>query len=123
MGNPAGFNFASIEQGGASLYQSFLPKAPSPEVIKTVGAIGGTEIQHYQTWTDKAGNAPALTDNNGNTIFPQLPLAPNLPNPPDGTDNAAANDTNQIFATPCEFIAPHLQPASAIRPTWTKHAE
>src|SRR5438046_1214015 len=57
IANTAGFHFASIEQGGASLYQSFLPKATSPEVIKIVGAIGGTEIQHYQTWTDKAGNA------------------------------------------------------------------
>ena len=105
---------------GASLYQSFLPKATSREVIQIVGAIGGTEIQHYQTWTDKAGNAPMLTDNNGNTIFPQLPAAPDLPNPPDGTDNAAPNDTNQIFATPCEFIAPHLPLCSVIRPISTQ---
>jgi len=122
IANVAGFHFASIEQGGASLYQSFLPKATSPEVIKIVGAIGGTEIQHYQTWTDKAGNAPALTDNNGNVIFPQLPAAPDLPNPPDGTDNAAANDTNQIFATPCEFIARNLPLCSVIRPISTQQA-
>lgn len=120
IANVAGFHFASIEQGGASLYQSFLPKATSPEVVKIVGAIGGTEIQHYQTWTDKAGNAPMLTDNHGNTIFPQLPLAPNLPNPPDGTDNAAPDDTNQIFATPCEFIAPDLPLCSVIRPISTE---
>jgi hypothetical protein len=122
IANTAGFHFASIEQGGASLYQSFLPKVTSPEVIKIVGAIGGTEIQHYQTWTDKAGNAPALTDNNGNIIFPQLPAAPDLPNPPDGTDNAAANDTNQIFATPCEFIAKNLPLCSVIRPISTQQA-
>jgi hypothetical protein len=122
IANTAGFHFASIEQGGASLYQSFLPKATSPEVIKIVGAIGGTEIQHYQTWTDKAGNAPELTDNNGNIIFPQLPGAPALPNPPDGTDNATANDTNQIFATPCEFIDPNLPLCSVIRPISTQQA-
>src|SRR5258706_6733932 len=120
IANTAGFHFASIEQGGASLYQSFLPKATGPEVIKIVGAIGGTEIQHYQTWTDKVANAPALTDNNGNIVFPQLPAAPDLPNPPDGTDNAAANDTNQIFATPCEFIDPNLPLCSVIRPVSTK---
>ena len=120
IANVAGFHFASIEQGGASLYQSFLPKVTSPEVIRIVGAIGGTEIQHYQTWTDKAGNAPMLTDNNGNTIFPQLPSAPDLPNPPDGTDNAGPNDTNQIFATPCEFIAPNLPLCSVIRPSSTE---
>ena len=116
IANVAGFHFASIEQGGSSLYQSFLPKATSLEVIKIVGAIGGTEIQHYQTWTDKAGNAPKVTDNMGNVLFPQLPLAPDLPNPPDGTDNAAPNDTNQIFATPCEFVSPNLPLCSVIRP-------
>ena len=120
IANTAGFHFASIEQGGASLYQSFLPKATSHEVIKIVGAIGGTEIQHYQTWTDKIANAPALTDNSGNIVFPQLPAAPDLPNPPDGTDNAAANDTNQIFAAPCEFIARNLPLCSAIRPISTQ---
>jgi hypothetical protein len=122
IANVAGFHFASIEQGGASLYQSFLPKVTSSQVIQIVGAIGGTEIQHYQTWTDKAGNAPMLMDNNGNTIFPQLPAAPDLPNPPDGTDNAAPDDTNQIFATPCEFIAPHLPLCSVIRPISTGQA-
>ncbi len=122
IANTAGFHFASIEQGGASLYQSFLPKATSPEVIKIVGAIGGTEIQHYQTWTDKIANAPALTDNNGNTVFPQLPAAPDLPNPPDGTDNAGPNDTNQIFAAPCEFIARNLPLCSVIRPISTQQA-
>src|SRR4029077_54486 len=71
---------------------------------------------------DKAGNAPALTDNNGNTIFPQLPAAPALPNPPDGTDNADPNDTNQIFATPCGFIARNLPLCSVIRPISTQQA-
>jgi hypothetical protein len=122
IANTAGFHFASIEQGGSSLYQSFLPKVTSPEVIKIVGAIGGTEIQHYQTWTDKAGNAPMLMDNHGNTIFPQLPSAPALPNPPDGTDNAGPDDTNQIFATPCEFIDPSLPLCSVIRPISTEQA-
>src|SRR5260221_13872568 len=44
IANTAGFHFASIEQGGASLYQSLLPKVASPEEIKLVGAIGGTYI-------------------------------------------------------------------------------
>src|SRR5258708_40182375 len=104
IANTAGFHFASIEQGGASVYQSFLPRATSPEVIKIVGAIGGTEIQHYQTWTDKVANAPALPDNNGNIIFPQLPAPPHFPSPPDGTDNARANYPNQLFAAPSDVI-------------------
>src|SRR6267154_669817 len=81
IANVAGFHFATIEEGGLSLYQSFLPKADSPEVIKIIGAIGGTEIQHFQTWQDKAGNAiPVVNPNTGAVLFPQLPLAPALPN-------------------------------------------
>jgi hypothetical protein len=123
IGNVAGFHFATVEQGGSSLYQSFLPKASNLDVIRIVGAIGGTEIQHFQTWQDKAGNAlPVVNPNNGQTLFPQLPLAPPLPNPPDGTDNAGPNDTNQIFATPCEFINKNLPACSVIRPISTGQA-
>jgi hypothetical protein len=122
IGNVAGFHFATIEQGGSSLYQSMLPKASSSEVLQIIGAIGGTEIQHFQTWQDKAGNALPVMDLSGNVLFPQLPLAPPLPNPPDGTDNAGPNDTNQIFATPCEFISPDLPVCSVIRPITTAHA-
>jgi len=61
-------------------------------------------------------------DNHGNTIFPQLPLAQSLPNPPDSTDNADANDTNQIFATPCEFVDPSLPLCSVIRPVSNEQA-
>jgi hypothetical protein len=122
IGNVAGFHFATVEQGGSSLYQSMLPKASSSEVLQIIGAIGGTEIQHFQTWQDKAGNALPVTDPSGNVLFPQLPLAPPLPNPPDGTDNAGPNDTNQIFATPCEFISPKLPMCSVIRPITTMQA-
>lgn len=123
IANVAGFHFATVEQGGSSLYQSFLPKASSREVIQIIGAIGGTEIQHFQTWQDKAGNAiQVVNPNNGQVLFPQLPIAPALPNPPDGTDNASPNDTNQIFAAPCEFISKNLPPCSVIRPISTQQA-
>jgi hypothetical protein len=120
IANVAGFHFATIEQGGSSLYQSFLPKASNLEVLKIVGAIGGTEIMHFQTWQDKAGNAPMLMDNHGNTIFPQLPIAPDPA--PDGIDHSAPNDTNQIMPAPCKFISTHLPLCSVIRPISTAQA-
>ncbi len=120
IANVAGFHFATIEQGGSSLYQSFLPKASNLEVLKIVGAIGGTEIMHFQTWQDKAGNAPMLMDNHGNTIFPQLPHAPDPT--PDGIDHSAPNDTNQIMPAPCKFISTHLPLCSVIRPISTAQA-
>jgi hypothetical protein len=120
IANVAGFHFATVEQGGSSLYTSFLTKVTSLEVLNIVGSIGGTEIMHFQTWQDKAGNAPMLVDNMGNTIFPQLPLGPDPV--PDGIDHAAANDTNQIMPFPCEFVSSKLPPVSIIRPTSAKNA-
>ena len=120
IANTAGFHFATIEQGGSSLYQSFLPKASSLEVLKIIGAIGGTEIMHFQTWQDKAGNAPELMDNHGNEVFPQLPIAPDAT--PDGIDHSDPTDTNQIMPAPCKFISTHLPLCSVIRPVLTKNA-
>ncbi len=117
IANTAGFQFATIEQGGSSLYQSFLPKASSLEVLKILGAIGGTEIMHFQTWQDKAGNAPELMDNHGNEVFPQLPIAPDAT--PDGIDHSDPQDTNQIMPAPCKFISTNLPLCSAIRPDST----
>ena len=119
IANTAGFHFATIEQGGSSLYDSFLPKATSAEVIKIIAAIGGTEIQHFEVWQDKAGNAPPVPLATG-TLFPPLPLAPDQT--PNGIDPADPIDTNQIMARPCKFISPHLPLCSVIRPTSTAKA-
>jgi hypothetical protein len=60
IANTAGFHFATIEQSGSSLYGSFIPKATSKVVLRILYAIGGSEVTHFQTWHDKAGNAPPL---------------------------------------------------------------
>jgi hypothetical protein len=120
IANVAGFHFATIEQGGSSLYLSMLPKATSLEVIRIIGSIGGTEIMHFQTWQDKAGNAPVVMDGMGHTIFPALPHAPAPV--PDGIDHSDPNDTNQIMPAPCKFISTHLPFCSIIRPSATENA-
>src|ERR1700730_5899711 len=66
----AGFHFAFIEQGGSSLYPSLAQKATNLEVLRILLSIGGSEIMHFQTWHDKAGNATNITD--GNLTFPNL---------------------------------------------------
>lgn len=68
IANAASFNFATIEQGGSSLYVSFLPKITSGEVLRIVGSIGGTEVQHFELWQDKAGNAPAVMNSSGQVL-------------------------------------------------------
>ncbi len=120
IANTAGFHFATIEQGGASLYDSLLPKATSLEVLRIVAGIGGSEIQHFEVWQDKAGNAPPVADNSGSVLFPQLPAAPGQT--PNGQDPAGPMDTNQIMPRPCEFISPHLPPCAVIRPVSTAKA-
>src|SRR5882762_1099512 len=83
IANTAGFHFATIEQGGSSLYDSFLPKVDSSEVIRIVAAIGGSEVMHFQIWQDKAGNAPPVPLATG-ALFPALPHAPDAT--PSGID-------------------------------------
>src|SRR5437870_8926860 len=61
IANTAGFHFATIEQGGTSLYPSEPQRATHEEVLRILISIGPTETMHFQTWSDKAGNAPPLT--------------------------------------------------------------
>src|SRR5258707_711316 len=119
IANTAGFHFATIEQGGSSLYDSFLPKATSLEVLRIIAAIGGSEIQHFEVWQDKAGNAPPVPADTG-TLFPALPFAPDQT--PNGQDHSDPMDTNQIMPRPCKFISTSLPLCSVIRPTSTAKA-
>ena len=61
IANTAGFHFGTIEQGGTSLYPAMAQRATDVEVLRILISIGPTETMHFQTWSDKAGNAPALT--------------------------------------------------------------
>jgi hypothetical protein len=116
IANTAGFHFPTIEQGGSSLYGSFIPKATSKVVLRILYAIGGSEVAHFQTWHDKAGNAPSLTDNTPG--FPSVTF-PDLNSPPFGGE---AFQTNLIMPEPCDFISEDLPDCSIIRPTLTKNA-
>jgi hypothetical protein len=67
IANTAGFHFGTIEQGGTSLYPSLAQRVSSVEVLRIVLSIGPTEAMHFQTWQDKAGNAPPLTASNSSS--------------------------------------------------------
>ena len=119
IANAAGFHFAAFEQAGMSVYDSFIPKATSREVVKILAAIGGSEVLHFQIWQDKAGNAPPVPAATG-ALFPQLPIAPDQT--PNGIDPASPIDTNQVMPRPCTFISASLPLCSVVRPTSTQHA-
>jgi hypothetical protein len=118
VANTAGFHFAWIEQGGSSLYPMLAQRASDVEVLRILLSIGGTEICHFQTWHDKAGNAiPAA-----NVIDPVTGVSvtfPNLNSPPFGGENF---QTNLIMPEPTVFLSRQFPPCSIIRPTETKGA-
>jgi hypothetical protein len=113
IANTAGFHFAFIEQGGTSLYPSLAQRVSNPEVLRILLSIGPTETMHFQTWQDKAGNAPPLTDPTNGLVFPDL----NAP-PFDGEDF----QTNLIMPEPTIFLSRKFPPVSIIRPTETQGA-
>src|SRR6202790_5313774 len=115
IANTAGFHFAFIEQGGASLYPTLLFKATDPEVLRILVSIGGVEIDHFGLWHDKAGNAvnqplAGVTDPVTGLTFPDL-----------NARNSELDQTNLILPEPCEFISKSLPPCSVIRPTLTQN--
>src|SRR5215471_18884735 len=76
IANTAGFHMPTIEQGGTTLYPALAQRASSAEVLRILISIGPTETMHFQTWQDKAGNAPPLTDPTNNLTFPDLNSPP-----------------------------------------------
>jgi hypothetical protein len=110
IANTAGFHFATIEQGGNSLYPSLAQRAHDPEVLRVLLSIGPTETMHFQTWSDKAGNAPPLTDPTNGLVFPDLNK------PPLGGEDF---QTNLIMPEPTVFLSRKYPKVSIIRPTET----
>jgi len=112
IANTAGFHFGTIEQGGTSLYPSVAQRVSSVEVLRIVLSIGPTEAMHFQTWQDKAGNAPPLTDPSDPTLtFPNLNVSPF-----GGEDF----QTNLIMPEPTVFLSRDLPACSIVRPTNTR---
>jgi hypothetical protein len=115
IANTAGFHFPTIEQGGNSLYPSMAQRATHVEVLRILISIGPTETMHFQTWSDKAGNAPPLT-----AVDPVTGVSvtfPDLNSSPFGGEDF---QTNLIMPEPCPFLSRKLPPCSIIRPTETK---
>src|SRR5204862_8175838 len=106
----AGFHFAFIEQGGSSLYATLAQKVSSLEVERILLSIGGSDVMHFQTWQDKAGNATPVTDVDpvtGATVtFADLK-----------TSQPDTLQANLIMPAPCEFISQNLPACAIIRPT------
>jgi hypothetical protein len=102
IANTAAFHFATIEQGGTSLYPALAQRVTSVEVLRILLSIGPTETAHFQTWHDKAGNIVPLTDPTNGLVFPDLNKSPF------GGENF---QTNLIMPEPTVFLSNTLPPA------------
>jgi hypothetical protein len=110
IANTAGFHFAWVEQGGTSLYAALAQRVTHSEVLRILLSIGGSEIMHFQTWQDKAGNAPPLTDPTTGLTFPDL------------NADGELTQTNLIMPEPTIFLDRKFPIVSIIRPTETDGA-
>ena len=110
IANTAGFHFAWVEQGGTSLYAALAQRVTDREVLRILLSIGGSEIMHFQTWQDKAGNAPPLTDPTTGLTFPDL------------NADGELTQTNLIMPEPTNFLDRKFPVVSIIRPTETHNA-
>jgi hypothetical protein len=111
IANTAGFHFAFIEQGGTSLYAALAQRVSSVEVLRILLSIGATEVAHFQTWHDKAGNFKVLTDPTNGLNFPDL-----------NASHSQSTQTNLIMPEPTIFLNRKFPPVSIIRPTETEGA-
>jgi hypothetical protein len=111
IANTAAFHFPTIEQGGNSLYPSMALRATHEETLRILLSIGPTETMHFQTWSDKAGNAPALTAVD--------PVTGVLVTFPDLSGGGELFQNNLIMPEPCPFLDRNLPIVSIIRPTQT----
>ncbi|HKW19238.1 MAG TPA: hypothetical protein VJO35_17150 [Terriglobales bacterium] len=110
IANTAGFHFATIEQGGSSLYPALAEHVTDVEVLRILLSIGPTETMHFQTWQDKAGNAVPLTATDPKTGVKVT--FPDLTNPAVGEEL----QSNLIMPEPCPFISRNLPKCSIVRP-------
>jgi hypothetical protein len=111
IANTAAFHFGTIEQGGSSLYPSLAQRVTNVEVLRILLSIGPTETAHFQTWHDKAGNAPPVTDPTNGLVFPNLKQFKDQ-----------ARQANLIMPEPTIFLTSSLPVCSIIRPTETQGA-
>jgi hypothetical protein len=82
-----------------------------PEVLRVLLSIGPTEAMHFQTWHDKAGNAPPLTDPTNGLEFPDL-----------NEGESEEFKTNLIMPEPTVFLRQTFPAVSIVRPTNTQGA-
>ena len=77
-------------------------------MLKILLGIGGSEVNHFAIWHDKAGNAPEVSV--PGVSFPDMT----------SFEGDELRQKNLIMPEPCKFIDPQLPLCSVIRPSSTQ---
>lgn len=101
------FHFCAIEQGGASLYTSLLPKVTNLDVLRILAAIGPTEFYHFAAF-HKSLERQTGFDVDKDLVFPDFERNRNL--------------SEAIFPEPCAFLSRDFPLCSIVRPSNTENA-
>jgi len=104
----AAFHFAAIEQGGASLYLSLLPKVTHLDVVSILGAIGPTEFYHFAIFQTALENITSRLPSRNSVTFPDL--------------RKGRQNSQKVTPAPCTFLNASLPLCSVIRPASTANA-
>ena len=99
-----------IITNGHELYPALAQRLTSPEALRTLLSVGPTETAHFQTWHDKAGNTPPLTDLTTVSL-----VCPTLNSPPFGGDEL---QTNPIMPEPLPFLSRKFPVARILWSSW-----
>jgi hypothetical protein len=114
IANTAGFHFGFIEQAGTSLYPSLAQRVNRNQTLRILLSLGPTEAMHFQTWHDKAGDAPPLT-----AVDPVTGVSVTFP---DLEDAGELFQSNLIMPEPTIFLNRSFPIVSIVRPTETDGA-
>lgn len=99
----AAFHFPSIEQGGTSLYDQFVPFVGDRDVLRIVSSIYATEAVHYAIFRDSLSGVSGFDSGDGKLVIPDL--------------TEGKNQGNRVMPRPCTFLRRDLPPCSVIRPS------
>ena len=105
IANSAAFHFCQIEQGGTSLYPSFIPKATSLHLLRILSSIGPGEAYHFAAFHQSLEGLPEISGNG--LVFPDVEV-----------NDIGAHHIPQ----PCKFVDTSLPLCSVVRPILTVNA-
>ena len=99
----AAFHFPSIEQGGTSLYDQFVPFVTNKDVLRIVSSIYATEAIHYAIFRDVLSNVTGFDSGDGKLVIPDL--------------SEGKHQSNRVMPRPCDFLTRSLPKCAVIRPS------